>query len=117
MSGTGDDVLIGGFIVGSPTARVIVRAIGPSLRAAGVNDALSNPTLELRDNQGELVLANNDWEESQRQEIVDTGVAPMDPTESAIVASLAAGNYTAIVTGAAESTGIAVVELYDITPP
>jgi len=112
----GDDVLIAGYIVGGyKTQRVVVRAIGPSLSQLGVNGALADPKLELHDGQGTTIASNNDWQESQKQEVIDTTLAPTDPKESAIVADLAPGNYTAVVSGVG-STGIGLAEVYNITP-
>lgn len=109
---TGDNVLIGGFIVGDGVAKVIVRALGPS--PAGVNGALQDPTLELRDGSGAPLALNDDWQEAQKAEIESTGIPPSDPQESAIVASLPPGAYTAIVRGANGTTGVALVEVYNI---
>ncbi len=111
---TGENVLIGGFIiVGQVPKRVIIRAIGPSLGAAGVNGALDDPTLELF--QGNTSLAfNNNWQDSQASEISATGVAPGDPREAAIVRTLQPGAYTAIVRGNGNSTGIGLVDGYDL---
>jgi hypothetical protein len=107
--------LIGGFIVtGSQDKKVVVRALGPSLN---LPNKLANPVLELRDSAGMLLQINDDWSTSpNRQAIVDSGLAPTDDVESAIIATLPAnGNaYTAIVRGVGNSTGIGVVEIYDI---
>src|SRR5438876_3881813 len=110
--GVDDDVLIGGFIVRGPgPKRLILRAIGPSLAGAGVIGALANPTLELHDSTGAMIAANDDWQTSaQVSEIRDSGLAPTNPLESAIVATLQPGNYTAIVRGAHNTTGIALAE-------
>jgi putative Ig domain-containing protein len=114
--GTGDNVMIGGFIVGGdqPT-NVIVRAIGPSLTQAGVSDALLNPVLELRDGSGNLVAQNDDWQSDQQQPITNTGLAPSDTHESAILAPLPPGGYTAIVRGKNNTTGVALVEVYNLS--
>jgi hypothetical protein len=111
---TGTNVMIGGFILGngSAAANVIVRAMGPSLSASGINDVLANPTLELRDGNGGLVRANDNWKESQQSEIEATGVPPKNDLESAVVATLTPGNYTAIVAGSGGTTGVGLVELY-----
>ena len=110
---TGNDVMIGGFIVvGSVPSRVIVRAIGPDLTSRGVLGALQDTTLELRDGNGGLVASNDDWESSQRDDIIATTVPPNDPRESAIVANLLPGNYTAIVRGKNNTTGVALVEVF-----
>lgn len=107
---TDDNVLIGGLIVFGPNPlRVIVRAIGPSLPIAGV---LGDPTLELRDGNGTLLANNNNWRNDQEAEIQATGIPPTNDLESAIVQNLNAGNYTAIVRGVNNTTGIAVVEAY-----
>ena len=104
--------MIGGFIITGATTRVIVRAIGPDLTNRGVPGALQDTTLELRDGAGSLVASNDNWESAQRQQIIDTTVPPNDPRESAIVATLPPGNYTAIVRGKNNATGVALVEVY-----
>jgi uncharacterized delta-60 repeat protein len=111
--GTGDNVLIGGFIVtGSEPKQVIVRAIGPSLPLPG---ALADPLLELHDSTGALIETNNDWVNSpNKQEIIDSTIPPTDDKESAILRTLDPGAYTAVVSGAGGSTGIALVEVYDL---
>lgn len=106
--------MIGGFIIlntGVP-ANILVRAIGPSL--GGVANAMSDPTLELHDQNGVLVSSNDDWQDTQKSEIEGTTIPPTDKRESAILASLGAGNYTAIVRGKNNSTGVALVEAYNI---
>ena len=109
---TGDNILIGGLIVtGQSSADVIVRAIGPSLPVAG---AMADPTLELRDASGNLVGSNDNWRSSQQAAILATGVAPTQDAESAIVTSFSPGAYTAIVRGANNTTGVAVVEVYQL---
>ncbi len=108
---TGDDVMIGGFIiVGAPTD-VIVRAIGPDLTARGVAGAVQDTTMELFDANG-MVGSNDDWRSTQEQEIINTTVPPNDNRESAIVARLAPGGYTAIVRGKNGTTGVALVEVF-----
>ena len=113
LVGTNDNVLIAGTIVlGQPVQKVIVRAIGPSLAVPG---AMANPTLELRDGNGGVIRANDDWRTGgQETEINATGIPPTNDQESAIVADLPANaaTYTAIVSGAGNTTGIAVVEIY-----
>lgn len=115
---TGDNVLIGGFIVGgAEPKKVIVRALGPSLSNLGVTTPLANPTLELHGPSG-IIASNDDWVNSpDKQAIIDSTVAPTNDLESAIVATLRANNtaYTAIVRGVNGSTGIGVVEVYDIS--
>ena len=111
---TGDNVLIGGFIItGTQPKRIIVRAIGPSLPLAG---ALADPVLELRNAAGALILSNNNWRDDQESEIIATGIPPANDLESAIVATLPANGsaYTAIVRGLDNGTGIGVVEAYDL---
>jgi hypothetical protein len=123
---TGDNVMIGGFIVqGAQTKRVIVRAIGPELTQYGVPNALFNPTLELHDAAGHLIASNDNWQHTiiggiitanQVRDIMNSGYAPGDGLESAIIADLPAGNYTAIVRGVNNTTGVALVEVYDLSP-
>jgi hypothetical protein len=113
---TGDDRLIGGFILGgnSGAANVIVRAIGPSL--TGITNALADPTLELRDSNGALLLSNDNWQDDPNQaaQIIASGLAPGNPLESAISTSLEPGAYTAIVAGKNGGTGTGLVEIYNI---
>lgn len=110
---TNDDVMIGGFILsGTNPANVLVRAIGPTLANAGVNGALQDTTLELVNGNGDTLGANDNWRSDQEQAIRDTTVPPADDRESAIVSNLAAGNYTAIVRGKDNSTGVALVEVF-----
>jgi N-acetylneuraminic acid mutarotase len=121
---TGEDVMIGGFIVqGTAAKRVIVRAIGPGLTQYGVPNVLANPTLELHDGTGALIASNDNWQHTiiggiitagQVAAIQDSGHAPADGRESAIIADLPAGNYTAIVRGVNNTTGVALVEVYDL---
>lgn len=110
---TGDDVLIGGFIVDVLATKVIVRAIGPELNGL-VPGALQDTTLELRDGSGSLIAMNDDWRSLQEQQIIDTTVPPKDDHESAIVATLSPGSYTAIVRGKNNATGVALVEVYSL---
>jgi hypothetical protein len=116
---SGDDIVIAGFILGnSPQAnadRIVVRGIGPSLTAFGVSAALANPTLELRDNNGALLMANNDWQDNPAQatELTAAGLAPTNNLESGIAATLPPGSYTALLAGVNNGTGIGVVEVYD----
>ena len=109
----GDNVMIGGFIVSGSASRVIVRGIGPSLSASGVVDALQDTTIDLLDGNGSLIVANDNWREGgQDQEIIDTGVPPGDDRESAIVANLNPGAYTAVLRGKDGRTGVALVEAF-----
>jgi YVTN family beta-propeller protein len=111
----GDNVMIGGFILGggAGNTKVIVRAIGPSLAQYGLQ-ALADPTLELHDGNGALIYQNDDWQSDQQQEITATGLAPPDTHESALVQTLQPGNYTAIVRGKNNTTGVALVEVYNL---
>ena len=114
---TGDNVIIGGLIIlGDTGTDVVVRAIGPALAEAGVIGALADPILELHDKDGALIKSNNDWKESQQSEIEATGLAPSDDRESAILATLSPNNYTAIVRGKDDTTGVALVEVYNLSP-
>src|SRR5512133_3350312 len=123
---TGQKVMIGGFIVqGTGTKRVIIRAIGPELTQYGVTNALANPTLELYDAAGALIGSNDNWQttiiggiitSNQVSDIQNSGHAPTEANESAIIADLPAGNYTAIVQGVNNATGVALVEVYDLDP-
>ena len=121
---TGDNVVIGGFIVqGSAAKTVIIRALGPELTQYGVVDALHNPTLELHDGMGALIASNDNWvrtiiggiiTQSQVRDIMNSGYAPSNGLESAIIADLPPGNYTAIVRGVNDTTGVGLVEVYDL---
>ena len=123
---TGDNVMIGGFIVqGTEPKRVILRAVGPELSRFGVPDVLVDPTLELYDGAGTLIASNDNWQHTiiggiihadQVRDIRNSGHAPRHPRESAIIADLPAGNYTAIVRGVDNTTGVALVESYDLSP-
>ena len=123
---TGDNVMIGGFIVqGTGAKRVIVRAIGPELGAPpyDIPNALANPTLELHNGTGALIASNDNWRTTiiggiitgnQVRDIINSGYAPSDGRESAIIADLQPGNYTAIVRGVNDTTGVGLVEVYDL---
>jgi len=123
---TGDNVMIGGFIVqGTGAKRVIIRAIGPELTQHGITNPLANPTLELHDGTGALIGSNDDWQttiiggiitSSQLTDIQNSGHAPTAASESAIIANLQPGNYTAIVRGVNNTTGVGLVEVYDLSP-
>jgi hypothetical protein len=118
--GTVDETMIGGFIVqGGAAKRVIIRAIGPSLAGgpSPVVGALADPLLELHDGNGNSLAVNDDWSNgSQAGEIVATGLQPANNRESAIVRTLGPGNYTAVVRGMNETTGVGLVEVYDLDP-
>jgi len=112
---TGDDVMIGGFVIGGdqPT-RVIIRAIGPSLSGAGIQDALQDPVLQLFNGNGSMIFENDDWRSAQQDQINGSGMAPGDDRESAIIATLQPGSYTAIVRGKNDTIGVALVEIYNL---
>ncbi len=113
--GIGDNALIGGFIVGGKDAtKVLVRAVGPSLAGRGLHDALADPVLELYDGKGHLISTNDNWRSTQQAQIARTGIPPSDNRESAIVATLDPGKYTAIVRGRNNTSGVAVVEVYNL---
>jgi uncharacterized delta-60 repeat protein len=116
--GSGNDVLIGGIIIGGgPTGsvqRVLVRALGPSLGSTGVTSPLANPTLSLRDANGNVIANNDNWQDSQQADIAATGKAPPNTKESAILALLAPGNYTAVVAGKNGTTGVGLIEFYSL---
>ena len=115
--GTGDGVLIGGFIVqGNSSKKIVLRALGPSLSAHQVVGALADPTLELHDANGHAIAFNNNWRDNPNQasQIAGSRLAPSDPHESALVETLRPGNYTAIVRGRGNTKGIALVEIYDL---
>jgi len=113
--GTANNVAIAGFIITGDTAKqVVVRGLGPSLVTAGVQGALSDPVLELYDAGGHILSGNNDWQETQAQALRDANLAPSNDVESAILAALAPGAYTAILRGNGNATGIGLVEVYDL---
>lgn len=116
---TGENVMIGGFIVGGSQGKeVVVRGIGPSLGQFGIANPLNDPTLELYNGAGTLVSSNNDWANGPDAGAIQTrGLAPTQPAESALLATLNPGNYTAIVRGVNNTTGVALVEAYDLSPP
>jgi len=121
---TGEHVMIGGFVVqGTAPKRVIIRAIGPELTQYGITDALGNPRLELHDGAGALIASNDNWQttilggiitSNQVNDIQNSGHAPTAASESAIIADLQPGNYTAIVRGVTNTAGVALVEVYDL---
>jgi hypothetical protein len=115
---TGDDVMIGGFILGHGTAstNVAVRGIGPSLSQSGLSDVLADPTLELRDSNGALLIANDDWQDDSTQaaQLSANGLAPQNVKESGIFMSLPPGAFTAILTGKNGGTGIGLIEIYNV---
>ena len=112
---TGDNVMIGGtIVVGSSPATVLIRAIGPSLTSFGVPNALQDPTIELHDGNGALIGSNDNWRSDQESDISATTIPPTDDRESAILRILSPGAYTAVVHGSGNSTGVALVEAYQL---
>src|ERR1043166_978786 len=117
---TGDSVVIAGFILGgSGNDGIVARGIGPSLAASGVPNVLPDPTLELRNSNGALLIANNDWQDdaAQAAELTAAGLAPTNELESGLTATLPPGLYTALLSGVNSSTGIGLVEVYDRGAP
>lgn len=114
---TGEKIMIGGLIVGPSNtlpARVLIRGLGPSLAAQNVPNTLADPTLDLRDVNGTSVATNDNWQDSQQAEITATGIPPSDTHEAAIVATLPAGNYTALLSGVGDGQGNGLVEIYNL---
>ena len=113
---TGENVLIGGFVIkGVGSKKVILRGLGPSLTNFGIQGALGDPVLELH-KPGGSVVTNDNWKSTQQAEIQATGLAPTNDNESAIVATLTAGNYTTILRGRNNTSGVGLVEAYDLNP-
>ena len=117
---TGDDIVIAGFILGNNSGadRIVVRGLGPSLTAAGVPDALANPTLELRDSNGALLMGNNDWQDNPAQaaELIADGLPLTNDLESGMAVTLQPGLYTALLKGLNNGIGVGLVEVYDLGP-
>jgi hypothetical protein len=118
--GTGNNVVIAGFMLGHNPGvdRVVIRGLGPSLSAFGIGNPLPDPTLELRDENGALLRANNDWQDdpTQAAQVSAAGLGPSNQKESAIAATLPPGMYTAILAGRSNGTGVGTVEAYDLGP-
>ena len=115
---TGDNVMIGGFInTGGDPAKLLLRAIGPSLATAGVSEVLNDPFLELHNGNGDIIFTNNNWRDTQQEDIQALGLAPKDDRESAILITLTGGSYTAIVKGADGGMGNGLIELYKLGTP
>ncbi|MGI8435391.1 MAG: hypothetical protein ACR2NX_00575, partial [Chthoniobacterales bacterium] len=119
LVGTGNNVLIGGLISGddfSGLTNIVVRAVGPSLAARGVSNALQDPVLEVHDGDGNLLASNDNWKSDQQAEIESYGLGLQDDRESALLLSVASATRTVIVRGAGETTGVALVEIYNVGP-
>ena len=115
QAGTGDHVVIVGFIVGGTGAKqILVRALGPTLTLFNVTGVLADPFLSLFDGSGNVLWNNDNWKDSQQAAIQATGLAPPNDFESAILRIVQPGNYTAIVSGKNNTTGVALLEVYDI---
>ncbi len=119
--GTSNDIVIAGFILGGASGQdsIVVRGLGPSLSATGVPDALTDPTLELRNGDGALLVANNDWQDNPMQtaELTTGGLAPSNPLESAVATMQPPGLYTVLLAGSNGGTGVGLVEVYDRAAP
>jgi hypothetical protein len=118
---TGDNIVIAGFTLGGHNGddRIAVRGLGPSLAAFGISNVLADPTLELRDGNGALLMTDNNWQDNPAQmvELMNAGLAPTNLLESAIAATLPPGLYTALLSGLNNGSGIGVVEVYDRGSP
>ncbi len=113
--GTGDDAMIGGFIVTGNTSKpVLIRGLGPSLSNFGLTGLLLDPALELRGANGSVLFQNDNWKDAQRSEIEGTPFEPGDDRESVIIAFLPPAAYTAVLTGANQTTGLGLLEIYDL---
>jgi hypothetical protein len=106
--------MIAGLVVQSHDKPVVVRALGPTLTAFGISNALPDPTLSLYDANGVVLMSNDDWKDTQQNIIAGTGLAPANDLESAIAGTLAPGSYTAVVRGYSNGTGNALVEIYGL---
>ena len=112
---TGQGVAIAGFIVtGTQSRQVVIRGLGPTLTQDGVSGALADPFLSLFDSNGNVLWKNNNWKDSQQAGIQATGLAPPNDLESAILKVLQPGNYTAILSGRNNTTGIGLIEIYKL---
>jgi hypothetical protein len=118
---TGENIVIGGFLLGGNTGetKLVIRGVGPNLTGLGIGNALANPRLELRDSNGAILIGNNDWQDdpTQAAEISAAGLALSVPAESGIVATLQPGLYTALLSGENNGTGVGLVEIYDLGAP
>jgi hypothetical protein len=113
---TGDDVMIAGVYLegGDSISELVVRAIGPSVTAFGITNVLADPILELHDRNGTVLSSNDNWKDTNEAAIKASGLAPTHDRESAIRVTVATGSFTAIVRGANNGTGVALVEIYDL---
>ena len=114
---SGDNVMIGGFIIGGisgGSSKMVVRAIGPSLTALGVAGALQDPSLEIHDSDGAVIASNDNWQDTQASEIEAAGLSPTDDRESAVVIVLPSGGYTTIARGVNNTVGVGLVEAYNV---
>jgi len=115
---TGQSVAIAGFIVtGTQSKQIVIRGLGPTLTQDGVSGALADPFLSLFDGNGKVLWTNNNWKDTQQAAIQETGLAPTNDLESAILRTVEPGNYTAILSGRNSTTGIGLVEVYDVGNP
>jgi len=113
----GDNVGIAGFVIGgSEPKKLLIRALGPTLRELGITDVMQNPTLELHDSSGSLIAANDDWKNTQQAAIAATRLEPANDSESAILATLQPGSYTVVQAGASGGTGTGLLEIYNLDP-
>lgn len=121
LVGTGNDIVIAGFILGndSTPTRLVLRGIGGSLTAFGVPNALADPKLEVRNSSGTVVLSNDNWQDNAAQaaELTAAGLAPTNSSESGLALTLGPGQYTALLSGVNNTTGVGVVEVYDRGAP
>jgi hypothetical protein len=117
LVGTDNNVMIGGFIVAGGAdgqgSRVLIRGMGPSIAGIALTDRLADPTIELRDRNGSLLASNDDWKSNQ-SEIAATGIPPPDDRESALVADVAADNFTAVLRGKNNTSGVGLIEIYHL---
>jgi hypothetical protein len=104
--------LIAGCSVAADSNDVLVRALGPSLRTLGIDNALADPVVTLYDSNANVIAANDDWKDSQRSAVENTGLQPPNDLDAALLIRLARGNYTAIVTGKSGSVGVGLAEVY-----
>ena len=115
---TGDNIGIGGFIItGNQSKQVLVRGIGPSLSQYGVTNVLGDPIIELHDSTRATIATNDNWKDTQQTAIQASGLAPQNDLESAILMTLSPGSYTVFIRGTNQSSGIGLVEVYDLSQP